>query len=88
MAVILGDALSGAPPEQVAEVPQDIVYQVFGRELSMGKSMGLDGDGGGLVARRMARQVRREGPDIRPVRQIRPSPSDSGQIVHFAPKSA
>jgi cysteine desulfuration protein SufE len=41
MAVILGDALSGAPPEQVAEVSQDIVYQVFGRELSMGKSMGL-----------------------------------------------
>jgi len=43
MAVILGEALSGAPPEQVAEVPQDIVYQVFGRELSMGKSMGLMG---------------------------------------------
>jgi cysteine desulfuration protein SufE len=41
MAVILGDALSGTPPEQVAEVSQDIVYQVFGRELSMGKSMGL-----------------------------------------------
>ncbi|HTG35849.1 MAG TPA: SufE family protein [Thermoanaerobaculia bacterium] len=41
MAVILGDALSGAPSEQVAEVSQDIVYQVFGRELSMGKSMGL-----------------------------------------------
>ena len=41
MAVILGDALSGAPPAQVAEVSQDIVYQVFGRELSMGKSMGL-----------------------------------------------
>jgi cysteine desulfuration protein SufE len=41
MAVILGDALSGAPPEQVAGVSQDIVYQVFGRELSMGKSMGL-----------------------------------------------
>lgn len=43
MAVILGEALSGAPPEEVAEVPQDVVYQVFGRELSMGKSMGLMG---------------------------------------------
>jgi cysteine desulfuration protein SufE len=43
MAVILGDALSGAPLEQVAEVPQEIVYRVFGRELSMGKSMGLMG---------------------------------------------
>ena len=43
LAVILGDALSGAPPEQVAAIPQDIVYQVFGNELSMGKSMGLMG---------------------------------------------
>jgi cysteine desulfuration protein SufE len=43
MAVILGEALSGAPPEQVADIPQDVVYQVFGRELSMGKSMGLMG---------------------------------------------
>lgn len=43
MAVLLGDSLSGAPPEQVAAVPQDIVYRVFGNELSMGKSMGLMG---------------------------------------------
>ena len=43
MAVILKDNLSGQPLEQVAAVPQDIVYQVFGRELSMGKSMGLMG---------------------------------------------
>ena len=43
MAVLLGDALSGAPPEQVAAVPQDVVYRVFGNELSMGKSMGLMG---------------------------------------------
>jgi len=43
MAVLLGDSLSGAPLEQVAAVPQDIVYQVFGNELSMGKSMGLMG---------------------------------------------
>jgi cysteine desulfuration protein SufE len=43
MAVILDDTLSGAPLEQVAEVPSDIVYDVFGRELSMGKSMGLMG---------------------------------------------
>ena len=43
MAVILGEALSGAPAEQIAEVPQDVVYSVFGRELSMGKSMGLMG---------------------------------------------
>lgn len=43
LAVILGDSLSGAPPEQVAEVEQDVVYKIFGRELSMGKSMGLMG---------------------------------------------
>jgi cysteine desulfuration protein SufE len=43
MAAILDQTLSGAPPEQVAEVPGDIVYRVFGRELSMGKSMGLMG---------------------------------------------
>jgi len=41
MAVILKDNLSGQPLEQVAAVPQDVVYQVFGKELSMGKSMGL-----------------------------------------------
>jgi cysteine desulfuration protein SufE len=41
MAVLLDDTLSGAPPAEVAQVPQDIVYRVFGRELSMGKSMGL-----------------------------------------------
>lgn len=41
MAVILGDAVQGAPLESVAEIPQDVVYRVFGRELSMGKSMGL-----------------------------------------------
>jgi cysteine desulfuration protein SufE len=54
MAVLLGEALSGAPPEQVAEVPQDVVYQVFGHELSMGKSMGLMGMVGMVAA--MARQ--------------------------------
>lgn len=43
MAVILDEGLSGAPPKEVADIPQDIVYQVFGNELSMGKSMGLMG---------------------------------------------
>jgi cysteine desulfuration protein SufE len=41
MAVILDEALSGAPLEQVAGISPDIVYEIFGRELSMGKSMGL-----------------------------------------------
>jgi cysteine desulfuration protein SufE len=43
LAVILEDTLSGAPPEQVAAVEPDIIYQIFGPELSMGKSMGLMG---------------------------------------------
>lgn len=43
LAAILGDNLSGAPLEQVAAVSPDLVYRVFGRELSMGKSMGLMG---------------------------------------------
>src|SRR5690349_13755897 len=60
MAVILGDTLSGQPPEQVAEVPQDVVYQVFGRELSMGKSMGLMG----VVS--MIRNLARKYADARP----------------------
>jgi cysteine desulfuration protein SufE len=43
MAVILEEGLSGVPAEQVADLPQDIVYRIFGNELSMGKSMGLMG---------------------------------------------
>lgn len=54
MAVLLGEALSGAPSDQVAEVPQDVVYRVFGHELSMGKSMGLMGMVGMVAA--IARQ--------------------------------
>jgi len=41
MAVLLGEGLAGAPAEEVAELPDAIVERVFGRELSMGKSMGL-----------------------------------------------
>ena len=42
-AVILDETLSGQPLEQVVRVPQDIVFQVFGRDLSMGKGQGLLG---------------------------------------------
>lgn len=41
LSVMLRDGLSGAPLEQVASVEDDVVYRIFGRELSMGKSMGL-----------------------------------------------
>ncbi len=43
MAVILDETLSGTPPVDVAQVPADIIYHIFVRELSMGKSMGLTG---------------------------------------------
>lgn len=37
LAVILYQGLEGLP----ANVPEDLVYEVFGKELSMGKSLGL-----------------------------------------------
>jgi cysteine desulfuration protein SufE len=43
LAVILARGLSGQPVAEVARVPCDVVYEVFGNELSMGKSMGLMG---------------------------------------------
>jgi cysteine desulfuration protein SufE len=43
MSVILDECCSGAPLEQVADIPSDIVFQIFGREISMGKGQGLMG---------------------------------------------
>jgi len=43
MAVILDETLSGADPEQVAQVTPDIVHAIFGRDISMGKGQGLMG---------------------------------------------
>lgn len=43
LAAILADSLSGVPLDEVAAVPADVVYRIFGRELSMGKSLGLMG---------------------------------------------
>jgi cysteine desulfuration protein SufE len=55
LAVILDESLSGAPPAEVAAVPTDVVYRIFGDELSMGKSMGLTSMVG--MARDAARRV-------------------------------
>jgi len=41
LAVILDRALSGLPPEEFADIPQDIVERIFRRNISMGKGMGL-----------------------------------------------
>ena len=43
ISVILDETLSGAPLEQVAKVPTDIVFQIFGKDISMGKGQGLMG---------------------------------------------
>jgi cysteine desulfuration protein SufE len=41
LAVILGRALSGEVPSEIAAVSPDIVYDIFRRDLSMGKGLGL-----------------------------------------------
>lgn len=43
LAVVLSETLSGVPLEQVARVSGDVVFGLFGRELSMGKNLGLIG---------------------------------------------
>jgi len=43
IAAILDETLSGEPLEQVAKVPTDIVFQIFGKDISMGKGQGLMG---------------------------------------------
>ena len=42
-AVIMDETLSGQPLEAVANVPCDSVFTVFGKDVSMGKGMGLMG---------------------------------------------
>ena len=42
-AVILKDTLAGQPLEQVARVPQETIFKIFGRDISMGKGQGLIG---------------------------------------------
>lgn len=41
LAAILDSTLSGLPPEDIAGVDPGVIYRIFGDELSMGKSMGL-----------------------------------------------
>lgn len=42
-AAILRKTLSGQPLKQIADVPSDFIYDLFGRELSTGKGLGLTG---------------------------------------------
>ena len=43
MAVILDEHLSGHPLEEILAVSSDLVYAIFGKEISMGKGQGLMG---------------------------------------------
>lgn len=43
MAVILDEALSGQAPQEMEKVPTDVVFEFFGKSLSMGKGQGLMG---------------------------------------------
>lgn len=43
MSVILDETLSNQPLENVAAVQNDIIFKLFGREISMGKGQGLMG---------------------------------------------
>jgi cysteine desulfuration protein SufE len=42
-AAILDETLSGQPLEDVVRVPQEVVFSIFGRDVSMGKGQGLLG---------------------------------------------
>jgi len=42
-AVILRETLSGQPLQAIVRVPQDVIFRIFGRDISMGKGQGLVG---------------------------------------------
>lgn len=41
MAAIIQETLNGADAEEIAKIPEDVAYAIFGRTLSMGKGQGL-----------------------------------------------
>ncbi len=43
LSAILMNTISGEKAEEIANIPDDIVYKIFGQGLSMGKNMGLTG---------------------------------------------
>jgi sulfur transfer protein SufE len=42
-AVVLSRTCSGQPLERVADIPEDVMFRIFGPDLSMGKGQGLSG---------------------------------------------
>ncbi|MGF1505035.1 MAG: SufE family protein [Anaerolineae bacterium] len=43
MSAILAQTINGLPPEQIVEIDTDIVLDIFGKDVSMGKGQGLMG---------------------------------------------
>ena len=43
LTVILDQTVSGEKPEKILNIPDDLVFKIFGQNLSMGKNMGLSG---------------------------------------------
>ena len=43
MAVILAEACNGAPLEEIAAINDEVVFEFFGKTVSMGKGLGLMG---------------------------------------------
>jgi sulfur transfer protein SufE len=43
MSVILGETLNGQPLDKVEAINTDLVFKIFGQEISMGKGQGLMG---------------------------------------------
>ncbi len=43
LTAILDQTISGEKPEVIVNIPDDLVYKIFGQSLSMGKNMGLSG---------------------------------------------
>lgn len=43
LAVILNETISGAGVEEILSISEDLVYDLFGRNISMGKGQGLMG---------------------------------------------
>lgn len=43
LGVVMVETLEGQPASVLAQIPDELVYDLFGRELSIGKTMGLMG---------------------------------------------
>jgi cysteine desulfuration protein SufE len=63
MAVILDETLSGRPLSELADLDTDLPLAIFGRELSLGKNMGLTGMVG-MVRSEARRRLRVAGQSI------------------------